>query len=662
MPACPPIASSTSFRLFATTLLGVASASVMAAAEPEVQVERSSRAAFVIQGPSAGGTVITEAPVIFDLSEVPPPGGMHDWSYDHAGIPGMSVSHSAFPTLLSPEFNRRSLPLLQDDLELDEDQALIVEAIIAAYEEAFETASAELREGYKGRKAAERRARQKAMSAEHLNAISSMLTDLEVATKNAEAEAGEKDVRVAAPAPRRAVDASVHRGRILKEEMHQIRADYEQMKRMLDEQAAAEAMETGEQVEPLTADEIVKLAKAFRIERANLRTQFIDDITTLLNDQQREAIDYAIAHLDRERMLVQRGFVPGESMHIESFARQTFGGVSGRPEHAEVNAAVDAWKADIVDLLRLRERTRIDGEIEKLELQTEFGTDPTPQVFSFASPDAGSMNVQMDGAHIVMLEVAVAGDASAPGAGIVMSGENMEFTDAAEGSERNEPWASIQEIDERNRDASMAVRTRSLLALDMIHEEVVTSDSSAYPATSPIPEDMTEAEFAASTFRDHGWKVVAPRAYRTTRSERMIRAIESLEDLTDEQTDAVLEIEAELHRRIRDWRNGWVPASLVPESDSPGGVVSSPFGTPELELIQFVVDAEVATKENLGRGPIEMDVMDFMMPKGLREIDRDIRAQLAGLLTEEQQSQVPRSGRRMHFGNGSSFSVVAPGG
>jgi hypothetical protein len=276
--------------------------------------------------------------------------------------------------LLQAEFLRRDLPLLRDALGLDRDQTTIVAVLFEDYAEAYALASAPLREALAQHRSAT------------MNAyIAFALKDADVKL-GAALESARKIDRERAIARMTETLARIDREKAegLAAASDEDRARYEAWKRSMiaatgdldarlaaiRDRATAQLATMGRADGAVTVDDLVRLAKQLRLDRAHLRADLTESVRVIATQEQRGAEDATFdAAMARVRLghLLPRGRLGGESMNLLAALAEA----TRRSGPLELAEAMLAERASEI-AARLDERTEatIDRELAGLELRS----------------------------------------------------------------------------------------------------------------------------------------------------------------------------------------------------------------------------------------------------------------------------------------------------
>lgn len=201
-----------------------------------------------------------------------------------------SPSGISFSWLMRPEFLPRDMPLFVDLLALDEDQAIIVEALLLDYEAAFQTALDEMRQSWQDRKPSSQAEGKRTAHRESLIEDFRQIRDEMRALREATPEGQPVDqaalLRIRARMePLRAQLAGLQRERPSEEDIRRVRR------------------------------ELAALAKRWQAQRAALGQAFLADVQALLTPEQLERWDGFLRALRREKSL-ERGQLSGERTNL----------------------------------------------------------------------------------------------------------------------------------------------------------------------------------------------------------------------------------------------------------------------------------------------------------------------------------------------------------
>ena len=240
------------------------------------------------------------------------------------GGPGMG----AIGRMMRPDFYRRDLQLFVERLELDSDQATIIEAILNDYESSFELTLEEYREEFDrlrfGDEAPEIREEREAIG----NEMREMFTSFRQMRENG----GDID-----PDQMRTMR---ERGRELRDRMRELTPD----------------LPEGDDLVAMF-DEIERIAGRWRQDRRQLRDTFGGDIELLLDDVQLEAYPEAMRFIRRDR-LVENGEISGESVDLFVLAGET-----AIASEATVLDLLSQYSLELDAALQQRERFLEDNQL-----------------------------------------------------------------------------------------------------------------------------------------------------------------------------------------------------------------------------------------------------------------------------------------------------------
>jgi hypothetical protein len=205
-------------------------------------------------------------------------------------------------TLLRPEFLRRDLAVLHRELDLDREQRAIVELLLTDYLESYELVSAPFREAL-GRARRARAVERIATALERAN-----VPDTRIAIANtrdalreldAEADRDGDDEAAADGAAER--DAKRAARRAWARRMVVVTADMEVRLEALRERVERRRAEMEQAGGTVTADDLVRMARELRAERARRREAFIESLALVVlvepDDAQRTRLETAVARV-----------------------------------------------------------------------------------------------------------------------------------------------------------------------------------------------------------------------------------------------------------------------------------------------------------------------------------------------------------------------------
>lgn len=246
--------------------------------------------------------------------------------------------------IFRPEFRRRDLSILLNQLDLDSNQSMIAELLIADYLEAFELASSPLREAL-GRY-------QRATTDQWLAAAleRAQIEEVDVAVANTQ-EALERFARGAAAKEttgQAATDATERDEKRAARHawgrrMLEVTTEMDARLTKLRDRVQSEVVELDRDGATITADDLVRMARTLRAERSALRVETTESLERIAvieeSDDAKARCDAAMARMRIEHLL-RHGRLGGESMNLwaalaeMASAREPDGGDAARYEDA----------------------------------------------------------------------------------------------------------------------------------------------------------------------------------------------------------------------------------------------------------------------------------------------------------------------------------------
>jgi hypothetical protein len=284
--------------------------------------------------------------------------------------------------LFRPEFLTRDLAILHADLDLDRNQMMIAGLLVRDYLDSIELASSPLREALRRHQGTTRDQWLTTALERSDQSLGSALqraqrVDPEVAAERAKqkleriAIANEEFLESAGEKRRAKFDAWTQR-------MIEVTSQLDARLASLRERVGIELTELEREDVTITAEDLVRLAKQLREERARLREQMTDDLEIIATEEQRgeanadfEATMAAI----RVDHLLPHGRLGGESMNLwaaltDTNRDQKAG--STQPEGLDSAEAMLRQRASrIAQMLDGRMEATLDRELEGLVFQAE---------------------------------------------------------------------------------------------------------------------------------------------------------------------------------------------------------------------------------------------------------------------------------------------------
>lgn len=281
--------------------------------------------------------------------------------------------------LLRAEFRRRDLEAVRNGLDLDGDQAMIVEHLFRDYEEAYDLAATPLREAlaqYRGT----------SLNAYIAFALEDAGVRLDAAVENARradraeavARMGDALARIDREKAEGLANASAEdrlRYKEWKASMIVASSEIDERLAAIRDRATAQLADMGRTDVTITAQDVIRLATQLRSDRTQLRTDLVESLETLATAEQRgEAnarFEGAIARI-RIRAQLPHGRLGGESMDLwAALAETRERAVSDDAIGPLAAVAAVLWTRSPSIAAALDERTEaaIDREIEGLEYQ-----------------------------------------------------------------------------------------------------------------------------------------------------------------------------------------------------------------------------------------------------------------------------------------------------
>ena len=285
-------------------------------------------------------------------------------------------------SLFPPEFLTRDLAILHTDLELDRNQMMIAGLLVRDYLDAVDLASSPLLEALKRYQGAmEDRWRTTALerSDQRLGAAvqRAQRVDPEAAAERTK-QAMERIAREYGDK----IDAAGEEGRAKfdawTKHMIEVTGQLDARLASLRERVGAELSALDHADAPITAEDLIRMAKELRGERARLRQQLTDDLEIILTEEQRgqenARFETTMARI-RVDHLLPRGRLGGESMNLWAALTDTRRDQKPGRTRSEGLEPVEAMLRQraswIVDKLDRRMEATLDREIAGLEFQVE---------------------------------------------------------------------------------------------------------------------------------------------------------------------------------------------------------------------------------------------------------------------------------------------------
>jgi hypothetical protein len=405
--------------------------------------------------------------------------------------------------LFQAEFLRRDLPVLREELDLHQDEMMIAQVLFSDYLDAFDLASTPLREALRRyqRSTTDKRiaaALDRAQIAEVDVAVANTRDALEWLARGADekGEAGDASSGATANGDEKRAAREAWARRML-----EVTAKMGDRLASLRERVQADLAELERHGAAVTADDLVRMARRLRDERAQLRAEMTESLGLIRINEQAEGekarFEMAMARLRIEQLLPQ-GRLGGEPMNLWAALTETARSRGRR--YGQMDRLEDAEEM-------LRERA--SWIAEKLDGRTEATLDR----------------------EVLGLEFQAARDriAAANGGSIFgvdqnrLARELRPFAAAA----RHEVATSVTV-----RDALLTLLEESSAYIDEVH-----------PGTG-----------LATTYREAALRRGFPTEMRRQWSERALAAALRLDDLDDETRGGLLAIETETSAQLRTLR------------------------------------------------------------------------------------------------------------
>jgi hypothetical protein len=283
--------------------------------------------------------------------------------------------------LLQAEFLRRHLPFLRDELDLDRDQMMIAGILFDDYAEAYELASAPLRE-----------ALAQYRSATMNSYITFVLEDADVklgaALENARqvdreeavarmADTLERIDREKAEGLASASEADRERYEAWKRSMIAATSELDERLAAIRDRTTAQLAEMGRPDATITADDLVRMAIQLRSDRALLRAGLTESIEMIATEEQRgEESAHFEAAMARIRIgqLLPQGRLGGEAMNLWAALAEIARDQASHPGRNEpleyAKTMLEERAPEIAARLDVRTEASIDRELAGLELRS----------------------------------------------------------------------------------------------------------------------------------------------------------------------------------------------------------------------------------------------------------------------------------------------------
>ncbi|MCH2162971.1 MAG: hypothetical protein MK085_14015, partial [Phycisphaerales bacterium] len=295
-----------------------------------------------------------------------------------ASVARVSVPRpNTIEALLRPAFLERDLQLLREELDLDQFQAEITEALLDNYLEAFELVITPFKEGTRRY----HKSRRNNYISQVLGGINAIEVD-DAVNRTRDSMRRIRDEKMA-EVTAKGGDGEESRARAREENEKWSQWEEEMV-------AAAQAMESrlgnirervalqmADSEEPLDADGLLALAIEVRQESNALREAFIEQLAAVLmveaDELRMKRFDRAMAMILRERELA-RGTLSGERMDLVAVARSTWRRVTGedsqeiRRDLDAVDAMLAAQELEFAAAIEARREATIDREIVSIRV------------------------------------------------------------------------------------------------------------------------------------------------------------------------------------------------------------------------------------------------------------------------------------------------------
>jgi hypothetical protein len=276
--------------------------------------------------------------------------------------------------LLEAEYLRRDLTTLRAELDFDQSQMMIAEMLFLDYFEAIKVASSPLREALG-------RYHQATRDQEHEAALKRSDRRLEAALDPSQRIFPEiavvrtkRELERIASEYADEVDAADEESRAKldawRQRMIEVAGQLDSRLASLRERVNAELANVEREDATITAEDLVRMARQLRVERARLREQMADDLELITTEEQRgeenAQFEATMARIRVDRLLGQ-GRLGGEPMNLWAALSETRRRQSDQLEGATVLLRERAIR--IAEELDRRTEATIDRELQGLEYQ-----------------------------------------------------------------------------------------------------------------------------------------------------------------------------------------------------------------------------------------------------------------------------------------------------
>jgi hypothetical protein len=284
--------------------------------------------------------------------------------------------------LFEPEFLTRDLAILHSDLDLNREQMMIAGLLVRDYLEATALASSPLREAIRRYRGAVRDQWLQTVLERSDQRLGAALQRAERADPEVAIERTRQALESIASESEKKIEADGAEGRAKfdawTKHMIEVTGQLDARLASVRQRATAQLAELDREGAPITAEDLARLAKQLRGERARLREQMIDDLEIITTEEQRGAanarFEAAMARI-RVDHLLPHGRLGGESMNLWAALTETGRGQErGRPQAGQlesVEALLRRRASRIAQKLDGRMEATLDREVEGLEFQAE---------------------------------------------------------------------------------------------------------------------------------------------------------------------------------------------------------------------------------------------------------------------------------------------------
>ncbi|MHC4776367.1 MAG: hypothetical protein ACYTBR_14035, partial [Planctomycetota bacterium] len=284
--------------------------------------------------------------------------------------------------LFEPEFLTRDLAILHSDLDLNREQMMIAGLLVRDYLEATALASSPLREAIRRYRGAVRDQWLQTVLERSDQRLGAALQRAERADPEVAVERTRQALESIASESEKKIEADGAEGRAKfdawTKHMIEVTGQLDARLASVRQRATAQLAELDREGAPITAEDLARLAKQLRGERARLREQMIDDLEIITTEEQRGAanarFEAAMARI-RVDHLLPHGRLGGESMNLWAALTETGRGQErGRPQAGQlesVEALLRRRASRIAQKLDGRMEATLDREVEGLEFQAE---------------------------------------------------------------------------------------------------------------------------------------------------------------------------------------------------------------------------------------------------------------------------------------------------